>query len=154
MAINQSEQLAPVREMRISVEHGEVEVDARAAGKAQITASAQRLAPGARQCEAGVSAGRSRSARNWPECGGLDGYIEQRARARRGSAAALRREDISCLTAGDPAIVAAHDYRPQARSDTAARALFVASLPHGLRDAHLHTRAAGRGVRPYQKEHP
>jgi hypothetical protein len=39
MAINQSEQLAPVREMRISVEqHGEVEVDARAAGKAQITA--------------------------------------------------------------------------------------------------------------------
>jgi len=35
MAINQSEQLAPVREMRISVEqHGEVEVDARAAGKA------------------------------------------------------------------------------------------------------------------------
>ena len=29
MAINQSEQLAPVREMRISVEqHGEVEVDA------------------------------------------------------------------------------------------------------------------------------
>ena len=37
MAINQSEQLAPVREMRISVEqHGEV--DARAAGKAQITA--------------------------------------------------------------------------------------------------------------------
>src|SRR6516162_4928037 len=42
MAINQSEQLAPVREMRISVEHGEVEVDARAAWKAQITASGPR----------------------------------------------------------------------------------------------------------------
>ena len=95
MAINQSEQLAPVREMRISVEqHGEV--DARAAGKAQITAPAQRLAIGARQCEAGVSDGRSRSARTWPQCGGLDGYIEQRTRARRGSAAALRRKDIFC----------------------------------------------------------
>ena len=105
MAINQSEQLAPVREMRISVEqHGEVEVDARAAGKAQITASAQRLAPGARQCEAGVSAGRSRSARNWPECGGLDGYIEQRARARRGSAAALRRKDIFCRRGTAPCL--------------------------------------------------
>ena len=88
MAINQSEQLAPVREMRISVEHGEVEVDARAAGKAQITASAQRLAIGARQCEAGVSDGRSRSARTWPECGGLDGYIEQRGAGAPGSAVA------------------------------------------------------------------
>jgi hypothetical protein len=89
MAINHSEQLAPVREMRISVEqHGEVEVDAQAAGKAQITASAQRLAIGARQCEADVSDGRSRSARTWPECGGLDGYIEQRGAGAPGSAVA------------------------------------------------------------------
>ena len=57
---------------------------------------AQRLAIGARKCEAGVSDGRSRSAQTWPECGGLDGYIEQRTRARRGSAAASRRKDIFC----------------------------------------------------------